>query len=105
MKVKTERHTTMVIVTHDIHGARTIGDKFAVLDAGRLLAYGTLEELKGRQDSRLQQYISERWSDDESQSASGNFHHGCCCDDLLCIKMILLRQNPQPSLGSALAED
>jgi phospholipid/cholesterol/gamma-HCH transport system ATP-binding protein len=34
MKVKTERHTTMVIVTHDIHGARKIADKFAVLDQG-----------------------------------------------------------------------
>jgi phospholipid/cholesterol/gamma-HCH transport system ATP-binding protein len=58
--VKTERHTTMVIVTHDIHGARKIGDKFAVLDAGRLLAFGTPEELDARQDNRLQQYISER---------------------------------------------
>ncbi len=36
MKLKTERHTTMVIVTHDIHGARKIADKFAVLDQGRL---------------------------------------------------------------------
>jgi phospholipid/cholesterol/gamma-HCH transport system ATP-binding protein len=60
MKAKTERHTTMVIVTHDIHGARKIGDKFAVLDEGRLLAFGTREELDGIQDSRLQQFISER---------------------------------------------
>ena len=45
MKVKTERHTTMVIVTHDVHGARKIGDKFAVLDKGRLLAFGPPEEL------------------------------------------------------------
>ncbi|HZW80186.1 MAG TPA: ATP-binding cassette domain-containing protein, partial [Candidatus Deferrimicrobiaceae bacterium] len=60
MKVKIERHTTMVIVTHDIHGARKIGNKFAVLDEGRLLAFGTPEELDGKQDSRLQQFISER---------------------------------------------
>lgn len=60
IKVKTERHTTMVIVTHDVHGARRIGDKFAVLDEGGLLAFGTREELDGRQDSRLQQFISER---------------------------------------------
>lgn len=60
MKVKTERHTTMVIVTHDIHGARKIADKFAVLDQGRLLAVGTPEELDNRQDSRLQQFIAER---------------------------------------------
>ena len=60
MKVKTERHTTMVIVTHDIHGARKIADKFAVLDQGRLLAFGTPEELDKKQDNRLQQFIAER---------------------------------------------
>jgi phospholipid/cholesterol/gamma-HCH transport system ATP-binding protein len=60
MKVKAERHTTMVIVTHDIHGARKIADKFAVLDQGQLLAFGPPAELDKRQDSRLQQFISER---------------------------------------------
>jgi phospholipid/cholesterol/gamma-HCH transport system ATP-binding protein len=60
MKVKTERHTTMVIVTHDVHGARKIADKFAVLDQGRLLAFGTPEELDRRDDKRLQQFIAER---------------------------------------------
>jgi phospholipid/cholesterol/gamma-HCH transport system ATP-binding protein len=60
MKVKAERHTTMVIVTHDVHGARKIADKFAVLDQGQLLAFGPPAELDKRQDSRLQQFISER---------------------------------------------
>ena len=60
IKVKTERHTTMVIVTHDVHGARKIADKFAVLDQGQLLAFGPPAELDKRQDSRLQQFISER---------------------------------------------
>jgi phospholipid/cholesterol/gamma-HCH transport system ATP-binding protein len=60
MKVKTERHTTMVIVTHDIRGARKIADKFAVLDQGRLLAFGRPEELDEKPDSLLQQFISER---------------------------------------------
>jgi phospholipid/cholesterol/gamma-HCH transport system ATP-binding protein len=60
MKVKTERHTTMVIVTHDVHGARKIADKFAVLDQGRLLAFGTPQELDSRNDPRLQQFIAER---------------------------------------------
>jgi phospholipid/cholesterol/gamma-HCH transport system ATP-binding protein len=60
MKVKTERHTTMVIVTHDVHGARKIADKFAVLDQGRLLAFGTPQELDSRNDKQLQQFIAER---------------------------------------------
>ncbi len=60
MKVKAERHTTMVIVTHDINGARKIADKFAVLDQGRLLAFGTPQELDSINDKRLQQFIAER---------------------------------------------
>ncbi len=60
IKVKTELHTTMVIVTHDIHGARKIADKFAVLDQGKVLAFGTPEELDRRNDSWLNQFISER---------------------------------------------
>ena len=60
MKVKTERHTTMVIVTHNVHGARRIGDKFAVLDKGQLLAFGPPAELDRMQNDRLQQFISER---------------------------------------------
>jgi phospholipid/cholesterol/gamma-HCH transport system ATP-binding protein len=60
MKVKTERQTTMVIVTHDIQGARKIADKFAVLDQSRLLAFGSPQELDSRNDPRLQQFIAER---------------------------------------------
>jgi phospholipid/cholesterol/gamma-HCH transport system ATP-binding protein len=60
IKVKTERHTTMVIVTHDVHGARKIADKFAVLNKGRLLAFGTPAELDKRDDNLLQQFIAER---------------------------------------------
>ncbi len=59
LKVKKERHTTLVVVTHDIHGARLIGDKFAVLEDGKLLAFGTPEELDKRNDEHLRQFISE----------------------------------------------
>jgi phospholipid/cholesterol/gamma-HCH transport system ATP-binding protein len=45
LKVKTEHHTTLVIVTHDVHGARRVADKAAVLDQGRLAGFGTMDEL------------------------------------------------------------
>ncbi len=35
-----KQHTTMIIVSHDVHGARRIADRFAVLDHGRLAALG-----------------------------------------------------------------
>ncbi len=59
LEVKTQRHATMVIVTHDIHGAKRLGDKFAVLDECKLLAFGSPKELDERQDEHLNQFISE----------------------------------------------
>ncbi len=59
LKVKTEQHITTVIVTHDIHGARRVGDRFAVLDKGKLLAIGTPGDLDARHDKYLDEFISE----------------------------------------------
>jgi phospholipid/cholesterol/gamma-HCH transport system ATP-binding protein len=46
LQVKTERHTTLIIVTHDVHGARMVADKVAVLDQGRLAGFGKMNELE-----------------------------------------------------------
>jgi phospholipid/cholesterol/gamma-HCH transport system ATP-binding protein len=59
MKVKTERHTTMVIVTHDIRGARRIGDHFAILDRGDLAGFGTASELEKSDNKLVREFISE----------------------------------------------
>ena len=42
---KTAGGVTMIVVTHNIPSARTIGDELAVLDEGRLIARGTANEL------------------------------------------------------------
>ncbi len=59
LKVKNEQHTTLVIVTHDIHGARKIGDQFAILDKGDLIGLGTAEELEKSDNALVRQFISE----------------------------------------------
>ena len=46
LKVKEERHTTMVIVTHDIRGVRKIADKVAVLEEGAFVEFGSFSELE-----------------------------------------------------------
>jgi phospholipid/cholesterol/gamma-HCH transport system ATP-binding protein len=43
--MKTNRHATLVVVTHNMQSARRIADRMAVLDRGHLLAEGTVEEL------------------------------------------------------------
>ena len=45
MRCKTEHGTALIIVTHDVHGARRVADRVAVLDKGNLVAFGSVEEV------------------------------------------------------------
>ena len=56
--VKTKQGgTTLVVVTHHIPSARVIGDGFAVLQEGRMLASGTLETLDASDDPVVQAFM------------------------------------------------
>jgi phospholipid/cholesterol/gamma-HCH transport system ATP-binding protein len=56
--VKTkEGGTTLVVVTHNIPSARVIGDGFAVLHEGRMLASGTLETLDASEEPLVQAFM------------------------------------------------
>jgi phospholipid/cholesterol/gamma-HCH transport system ATP-binding protein len=57
---KTKQHTTMVIVTHDVHGARRVGDRFAVLDEGRLAALGKPQELENHENETVRKLVAEQ---------------------------------------------
>ncbi len=54
---KTRNHTTMVIVTHDVNGARRVRDRFAVLDQGRLAALGTPQELENHENETVRKLV------------------------------------------------
>jgi len=45
LKIQSQIKKTIVFVTHDIHEAIKMGDRIALLDAGRLVQFGTPEEL------------------------------------------------------------
>ena len=56
--VKTKQGgTTLVVVTHNIPSARAIGDRFAVLDQGRMLASGTIETLDASEEPLVQAFM------------------------------------------------
>lgn len=57
LEQKTKRHTTMIIVTHDVHGARRVGDRFAVLDQGRLAALGKPRELENDENETVRRLV------------------------------------------------
>lgn len=57
LTVKKERHTTLVVVTHDVEGARRVGDRFAVLDKGKLIGYGTPDELDKSDEELVKRFM------------------------------------------------
>ena len=59
LKQKAERGTTVIVVTHDVHGARRVGDRFAVLDKGDLVAFGTASDVEQSESETARRLISE----------------------------------------------
>ncbi len=57
---KRERRTTLIVVTHDVHGARRVGDQFAVLEDGHLVAYGSADDLEHSHNDTARKLISEQ---------------------------------------------
>jgi phospholipid/cholesterol/gamma-HCH transport system ATP-binding protein len=49
---------TSIVVTHDIHSAFIVGDRFAILDGGVTLMTGTREEIEGSRDEHVRKYIT-----------------------------------------------
>ena len=49
---------TSIVVTHDIHSAFIVGDRFAVLENGTALMTGTRDELQNSQDEEVRKYIN-----------------------------------------------
>lgn len=56
---KTEHQTTVIVVTHDVHGARRVGDRFAVFDKGDLVAHGTADEVEQSDSETARMLIAE----------------------------------------------
>jgi len=46
LRQKAENKTTLIVVTHDVRGARRVADRLVVLDRGELIAQGTVAEVE-----------------------------------------------------------
>jgi phospholipid/cholesterol/gamma-HCH transport system ATP-binding protein len=53
---------TSVVVTHDIHSAFLVGDRFAVLDGGTMVMTGTRDELEKTRNVDVRKLISSSLS-------------------------------------------
>jgi phospholipid/cholesterol/gamma-HCH transport system ATP-binding protein len=59
LRQKRNKGMTIIVVTHDVHGARQVGDRFAVLDKGDLIAYGTATEVESSGRDTARKLITE----------------------------------------------
>jgi phospholipid/cholesterol/gamma-HCH transport system ATP-binding protein len=59
IRCKTERGTAVIVVTHDVHGARRVADKIAVLDKGNLVAFGSVDEVSQSENDVARRLITE----------------------------------------------
>lgn len=59
MRRKSEHGTALIIVTHDVHGARKIADRVAVLDKGNLVAFGSVAEVSQSDNDVARRLITE----------------------------------------------
>jgi phospholipid/cholesterol/gamma-HCH transport system ATP-binding protein len=56
---KTEHGTALIIVTHDVPGARRVADRIAVLDKANLVAFGTVDEVSQSENEVARKLITE----------------------------------------------
>jgi phospholipid/cholesterol/gamma-HCH transport system ATP-binding protein len=56
-ELKRELGVTSIVVTHDVHSAFVVGDRFGIFEQGRFIARGTKEEIRNSGDENVRKYI------------------------------------------------
>jgi phospholipid/cholesterol/gamma-HCH transport system ATP-binding protein len=59
LKQKAEHNTALIVVTHDVRGARRVGDRIVVLDKGRLIAAGSFEQIEHSENEVARDLVTE----------------------------------------------
>ena len=62
LAIKTDSKVTLVVVTHNIPSARSLADRLAFLDEGKLLQEGTAEELEQSEHQMIRDFMKSQQS-------------------------------------------
>ena len=69
-QINEERHTTIILTTHDVSDIETLCEKIIVIDKGSLIYNGTLPDLKDRyQATDLEEIIKKIYVAGEKKDA------------------------------------
>jgi phospholipid/cholesterol/gamma-HCH transport system ATP-binding protein len=56
LKLQQEHHMASIVVTHDLHSAKTIADRLALLNEGNVVIEGSFEELQKSDDRFVKEF-------------------------------------------------
>ena len=65
LKLRDAMKMTIVVVTHELQSAFKIADRITVLDKGRILMTGTVDEVRNADNERIQSLLNRRASNEE----------------------------------------
>jgi phospholipid/cholesterol/gamma-HCH transport system ATP-binding protein len=57
LKLQEEHHVASIVVTHDLHSAKTIADRLALLNEGNVVIEGDFEELQNSDLEFVQEFL------------------------------------------------
>jgi phospholipid/cholesterol/gamma-HCH transport system ATP-binding protein len=57
LKLQAEHHMASIVVTHDLHSAKTIADRLALLNEGNVAIEGNFEELQKSDDEFVREFL------------------------------------------------
>src|SRR5450631_581567 len=57
LKLQAEHHMASIVVTHDLHSAKTIADRLALLNEGNVVIEGSFEELQKSDDEFVREFL------------------------------------------------
>jgi phospholipid/cholesterol/gamma-HCH transport system ATP-binding protein len=57
LKLQAEHHMASIVVTHDLHSAKTIADRLALLNEGNVVIQGSFEELQKSDDEFVKEFL------------------------------------------------
>jgi phospholipid/cholesterol/gamma-HCH transport system ATP-binding protein len=59
LNLQAEHHIASIVVTHDLHSAKTIADRLILLNEGNVVIEGKFEELQESDDEFVRKFLEQ----------------------------------------------
>ena len=59
LKLQRERQMASIVVTHDMHSARTIANRLAILDQGNVVIEGSFDDLQQSDIGFVKEFLKQ----------------------------------------------